>query len=323
MRTLRIFEDREHYLTTVFRDGKRNARRIRIKNLNQLERLVEQQPKNTDLYITKYAKNGIVWNVILDFDSEDDKSVAWNDCLTIYKFLERKGIDSVIVDSTNKGFHLYVMIPPTNFKLFYDERIEEPSLFFKHYVIELLNLRSFKLNSLDEVNFNAGLDGNIRVIGSKHPKTSKTVHIAQGVFHNIIENPEYYENAMHYHTRIIKAAFNEYKAALDEIETKRLQYANRLKTEDDLLSLDLRDIFQNIFSLQKVRRYGDTIWCCCPFHNDSSPSFCITPTHYFCASCGEKGNIFSLIKLNLLKTPQTEYWVTPKVKELLKVSKDV
>ena len=180
MRTLRIFEDREHYLTTVFRDGKRNARRIRIKNLNQLERLVEQQPKNTDLYITKYAKNGIVWNIILDFDSEDDKSVAWNDCLTIYKFLERKGIDSVIVDSTNKGFHLYVMIPPTNFKLFYDERIEEPSLFFKHYVIELLNLRSFKLNSLDEVNFNAGLDGNIRVIGSKHPKTSKTVHIAQG-----------------------------------------------------------------------------------------------------------------------------------------------
>ena len=315
MRTLGIFEERQHYLTTVFRDGKRNARRIRIKNVRQLERLVEQQPKNTDLYITKYAKNGIVWNIILDFDSEDDKSVAWNDCLTIKRFLEHKGIDSVIVDSTNKGYHLYVMIPPTNFNLFYEEPIEEPSLFFKHYVIELLNLRAFKLNSLDEVNFNAGLDGNIRVIGSKHPKTSKTVYIAQGNFHNIDENLGYYEGAMHYHTTIIKAAFSKYKEALEEIETKRLQYSNRLKTEDDLLSLDLRDIFQNIFSLQKVRRYGDTIWCCCPFHNDSSPSFCILPSNYFCASCGEKGNIFTLIKKGLVEQPKQEYWITEGAKK--------
>ena len=137
MRTLGIFEDKQHYLTTVYRDRKRNARRVRIKSVDQLERLVENQPVNSDLYITKYGKDGVVWNIILDFDSEEDKSVAWNDCLTISKFLERKGIDCVIVDSTNKGYHCYVQIPPTNFKVFFDEPIEEPSLFFKYYVIEI------------------------------------------------------------------------------------------------------------------------------------------------------------------------------------------
>ena len=319
MRTLGIFEDKQHYLTTVYRNRNRNARRVRIKSVDQLERLVENQPKDSDLYITKYGKDGVVWNIILDFDSEDDKSVAWNDCLTVSKFLERKGIDCVIVDSTNKGYHCYVQIPPTNFKVFFDEPIEEPSLFFKYYVIELLNLDSFKLKSLDEVNFNASLDGNIRVISSTHPKTNQVVYIKQGKFQDINENLDYYENAMHYHDKIIRSAFSKYKEALEEIETKRLQYADRLKTEDDLLNLDLRDVFQNIFSLQKVRKYGDTIWCCCPFHNDENPSFCITPTHYFCSSssCNEKGNIFTLLKKGLVEQPKQEYWITQGAKQWL------
>lgn len=314
---LEIFQGKQHYITIVYRDRKRNARRVRIKSVDQLERLVENQPVNSDLYITKYGKDCVVWNIILDFDSEDDKSVAWNDCLTISKFLERKGIDCVIVDSTNKGYHLYVQIPPTNFKVFFDEPIEEPSLFFKYYVIELLNLDSFKLKSLDEVNFNASLDGNIRVIGSTHPKTNQMVYIKQGKFHDINENLDYYENAMHYHDKIIRNAFSKYKEALEEIETKRLQYSNRLKTEDDLLNLDLRDVFQNIFNLQKVREYGENIWCNCPFHNDNSPSFCITPTHYFCASCGAKGNIFTLIKKGLVEQPKQEYWITKGAKQWL------
>ena len=101
------------------------------------------------------------------------------------------------------------------------------------------------------------------------------------------------------------------------------QYKERLRTKDDLLSMDLRDVFKSIFHLEKVREYGDVIWCKCMFHNDNSPSFCITPTHYFCASCGAKGNIFTLIKLNLVEPPKTEYWLTPKVKELLKENNNV
>lgn len=318
MNTLAIFEPKEHYLTTVHRTGKRNARRIRIKSVSQLERLVENQPKDSDLYITKYAKNGVVWNIILDFDSKYDKGVAWNDCLTVSKFLERKGIDCVIVDSTNKGFHLYVMIPPTNFRKFGDEPIEEPSLFFKYYVIELLNLRGFKLKSLDEVNFNSSLDGNIRVISSIHPKTNQMVYIKQGKFHDINENLTYYENAMHYHDKIIRSAFNHYKEALDEIETKRLQYGNQLRTDDDLLNKDLREVFKEIYNLRRVREYGENLWCSCPFHSNDSVNFCITPSYYFCTSCGAKGNIFTLIKLGLIEMPKQEFWLTDGAKKCLK-----
>lgn len=318
MRTLEIFEPRQHYLTTVYRNGKRNARRIRIKSVDQLERLVEQQPPNSDLYITKYGKDGVVWNIILDFDSED-MDEAYKDALTLRKFLQKKGINVVIVCSTNKGYHCYIEIPPTNFQLLEFETIEEPSLFFKFYVQELCNLGAFKFKSLDEVNFNASLDGNIRVIGSTHPKTNQVVYIKQGKFHNITTDLDYYKGAMHYHTQVVKVAFDKYKEQLEEIETKRLQYADRLKTEDDLLSLDLRDVFQSIFSLQKVRKYNGVIWCCCPFHNDENPSFCITPTHYFCSSssCNEKGNIFTLIKKGLVEQPRQEYWITEGAKKWL------
>lgn len=316
---LEIFEPKQHYLTTVYRNGRRNARRIRIKSTEQLERLVDMQPKDTDLYITKYAKDDIVWNIILDFDSEDDKSVAWNDCITLQKFLNRKGINTVVVDSTNKGFHCYIEVPPTNFRFFGDEPIEEPSIFFKYYIKELCKIDSFKFKSLDEVNFNASLDGNIRVITSIHPKTRQVVYIKQGEFHDIIEDLDYYEGAMHYHTQVVRVAYNKYCEQLEEIETKRLQYQNRLKTEDDLLSLDLRDVFQSIFSLQKVRKYGNTIWCCCPFHNDENPSFCITPSHFFCtsSSCNKKGNIFTLIKEGLVEQPKKEYWLTEGAKRWL------
>ena len=316
---LEIFEEKQHYLTTVYRSGRRNAKRIRIKSVDQLERLVEMQPKDTDLYITKYAKSDVVWNIILDFDSEEDKHMAYYDSLTLRKFLERKGINVVIVDSTNKGNHCYIEIPPTNFRFFGDEPIEEPSLFFKHYIKELCQIDEFKYKTLDEVNFNASLDGNIRVISSIHPKTNQMVYIKQGEFHDITEDLDYYEGAMHYHTQCIRVAYAKYCEQLEEIETKRLQYQNRLKTEDDLLSLDLRDVFQNIFSLQKVRKYGNTIWCCCPFHNDENPSFCITPSHFFCtsSSCNKKGNIFTLIKEGLVEQPKQEYWLTEGAKRWL------
>lgn len=316
---LEIFEPKEHYLTTVYRNGRRNARRIRVKSTEQLERLVDMQPKDTDLYITKYAKDDIVWNIILDFDSEEDKHMAYYDSLTLRKFLERKGINVVIVDSTNKGNHCYIEIPPTNFRFFGDEPIEEPSLFFKYYIKELCQIDEFKYKTLDEVNFNASLDGNIRVINSVHPKTGQVVYIKQGKFHDINENLDYYEGAMHYHTQVVRVAYAKYCEQLEEIETKRLQYQNRLKTEDDLLSLDLRDVFQSIFSLQKVRKYGNTIWCCCPFHNDENPSFCITPSHFFCtsSSCNKKGNIFTLIKEGLVEQPKQEYWLTEGAKRWL------
>lgn len=309
MRTLWIFQSNQHYLTVVDRNGRKNAKRIRIRNPKQLYNLIELQNPTSDYYITKYAKDDVVWNIILDFDSID-KEEAYKDVMTLRKFLKGKGVNAVIVDSTNKGFHCYIEVPPTNFREFSQSAIEEPSLFFKHYVIKLCNLDSFKFKSLDEVNFNASLDGNIRVIGTIHPKSLKRVCIIDGFFHDSEKNFDYYCNAMHYCTRIYESAYRSYKAELDEIETKRLMYRESLRTDDDLLDKDLRDVFKSLFHLEKVREYNGATWCLCPFHNDNSPSFCITPTHYFCASCGEKGNIFTLIKKGLIESPRNEYWIT-------------
>lgn len=314
MITSRIFEPREHYVTIVHRDGKKNARRLRIKNPEQLERLIEQQVPNTDMYITKYARKDIVWNIILDFDDGDNPNNAYNEALTLRKFLMKKGINVVIVDSTNKGVHCYVEIPPTSFRLFYDDPIEEPSVFFKNYVSLLCNLDVFKFKTLDEVNYNAGLDGNIRVIDSIHPKTNKRVCIVEGEFHDIDFEFEYYEKAMHYHTLVYKKAYDCYKRELEEIEVKRLQYRERLKTSDDLLNKDLRDVFRELFHLERVREYGDNIWCSCPFHPNHSVQFCVNPQFFFCSSCGIKGNIFTLIKMGLIEPPKTEYWLTEGVK---------
>ena len=49
MRTLGIFEDKQHYLTTVYRNRNRNARRVRIKSVDQLERLVEKYNLNAKI----------------------------------------------------------------------------------------------------------------------------------------------------------------------------------------------------------------------------------------------------------------------------------
>lgn len=318
MRTLEIFEPRQHYCTVVDRTGRKNARRIRIRSVEQLERLVANQPVNTDMYITKYAKHDVVWNIILDFDYED-KRVAYDDAYRLREYLKSKDVNMVIVDSTNKGFHGYIEIPPTNFREFPLGKIEEPSLFFKEYVRLFCNLDKLNLPSLDEVNFNASLDGNIRVINSIHPKTNKQVCIVKGEFHDFVADfDDYYYGAMTYHSQIVQVAYKKYKERLDEIETKRLQYREALQTEDDLLNKDLRDVFQSLFPLQKVRNYGGAIWCKCPWHNDSNPSFCITETHYFCASCGEKGNIFTLIKKGLIESPKHKYWLTEGAKKYVK-----
>lgn len=317
MKTLSIFEDKEHYLTVVDRTHRKNARRLRIRNCNQLQTLLDNQAPNTDYYITKYAKSDVVWNIILDFDCEEDKKVAYTDCLTLRGFLSRKGINAVIVDSTNKGYHLYIEIPPTNFREFAMSEIEEPSLFFKHYVSELCQLGAFKFKSLDEVNYNASLDGNIRLIGSRHPKTDKEVYIKLGEFTDIIENPKYYEEAMRFHTKVYEVAYDNYRKELDEIEIKRLQYANRLKTHDDLLNKDLRDVFKEIFPLRRVKEYGEYMWLSCPFHANDSVNFCVSPKFFFCTSCGIKGNIFSLIKMGYLEAPKEEIWLTDGAKKVL------
>ena len=47
----------------------------------------------------------------------------------------------------------------------------------------------------------------------------------------------------------------------------------------------------------EVKHKGSTYVACCPFHNEKTPSFHISPEKgvYHCFGCGESGNIFSFL----------------------------
>jgi hypothetical protein len=59
---------------------------------------------------------------------------------------------------------------------------------------------------------------------------------------------------------------------------------------------------ESLFSPQRVRTGGSRITCCCPFHDDKTPSFVIykeTNTFYCFSACGEGGDVIRFVmKLN-------------------------
>lgn len=68
---------------------------------------------------------------------------------------------------------------------------------------------------------------------------------------------------------------------------------------DDLIE-DIRsknDIVDVISSYVKLKKQGANYFGLCPFHNEKSPSFSVTPGKqmYYCFGCGEGGNVYSFI----------------------------
>ncbi|MBQ3666339.1 MAG: DNA primase [Lachnospiraceae bacterium] len=57
------------------------------------------------------------------------------------------------------------------------------------------------------------------------------------------------------------------------------------------------DIVDVISSYVKLKKMGTTYFGLCPFHNEKSPSFSVTPSKqmYYCFGCGEGGNVISFI----------------------------
>ena len=59
-------------------------------------------------------------------------------------------------------------------------------------------------------------------------------------------------------------------------------------------SVDLRDVFQED-GVKFTRASGDSAKCCCPFHEENTPSCHVHGEYFNCFGCGEKGDHFDYL----------------------------
>ena len=281
-----IFRRKQHYITIPQIPSKK----LFVGN-RQVNRILNNQTDGQDIFITKYPKDNCVSTVILDFDDKDNPDNALKDVKILKKYLHRKGLNAVIVLSGRKGYHCYIQIPVHNF--IGDELAHtnfEPNIWFKQYVKQLIGLYDGKYyQTLDDINFNAGLSGNIRLIGSNHPRGTRC-QVIDGEFENNIESNDWDWDAL-----MVSKKFAE-DDAKKIFETKNIQYDG-----DDLIAdNDLIDIFEQELGID-VKRYNGYAYGNCPFHNDAHKSLFIDKEKFSCNSCSAKGNIYTLLKNKMIR----------------------
>lgn len=310
-----LFRRNQHYLTIRSRDG-RPAQRYKVPNHRFLKKAWSKQNPDEDLYITKYPEDGVISTIILDFDSEDNIEKAYEDCYKIYKFLQTKGTNSVIVSSGNKGYHLYIQIPATNFKLVGDIEVDDPNLLYDIFVQDFINNIHWQFETLDMVNHQAGLKGNIRLINSFHPKTKKPCKVVLGDWIEE-DNEEYYYQALKYKNIMFKNAYRKYEEKQREKIQKRMdrikKHQSKKFVDSDYNPLEesIVDVMHSCFNFDKEVQRKSGLWVTCPFHNDSNPSMVIVEDeggsgYYYCKGCGAKGNVWTLIKEGYYNPPQMD-----------------
>lgn len=292
----------EHMITIRNRDTGR-AKRVRYWNDDSIKNVLNAQNSNEDVFVSKYPKNRLVQFLILDFDSKDDKSLVNREVTKLKNQLTRQGHNCVIVDSTNKGLHLYIQIAPVLFKSNGNWQMDDWGTFFRNFQDYFLK-RSKVCDGLvdfvtkDPINSRAGLNGNIRLIGSIHPVTGETVKIIDGSFKEI-------QVPTHWQDKALRVAYE-----MCDIQQEHMNYQRKLKTQivdgiDPIANNDLREVLPAITGNEiKIfsRGYGYMI---CPFHNDHNPSLLVTKDWYSCSSCNAKGNIWTLKKQHLVEFDST------------------
>ena len=283
--------DKQHTITVRDREG--YPKQYKCWNRKVIEKVLAEQNRTSDIYITKYPSDRLVDTVILDFDSEDDIKEAYADVKKIHNYLKLNGINSVIVFSGSKGYHLYIQIAPFLFKDTELRNGVDWKEFFNAFVCFLIHDSSSTYKTLDKVNFSAGLGGNIRLIGSKHPKTGEVCRIIEGSFDDFYQVTKIQDEAQ--------------KKAWLKCEIKREEKQQQLKKTkiingvDPIASNDLRDVFREITGDIKIypKGYG---YCRCPVHGtDEHPSLLVTKEWFSCSACSFKGNIWTLRKMGLVK----------------------
>ena len=282
----------EHFITVNDRDGYSNRRKIW--NENVLKKALNNQKSSEDIYVTKYPTGKLVKYIILDFDSKEDKSISLKESERLMNYMENHGHPCVLVDSTNKGYHLYIKISPFLFEDEGNRTMPNWELFFDEFVRYMLR-KSSKLpyTSLDATNTSAGLRGNIRLINSIHPSTGKRVSIIHGEFSDDLLPPtELQDDAQ-------QVAF-EFCNICEEQTQKKLAKTKVVNGIDPIEENDLRELIPDIFG-GDVKHYGHYSMMCCPFHNEKHPSLMLTKRTFKCRSCGEQGNIWTLKKKGLVE----------------------
>lgn len=300
-----LFQDKEHYLTVP----QRNSRKLCFGNKSILK-AINHQNEGEDLFITKYPVNHCVSVIILDFDYAENPKVALNDARKLKAFTKHHGLNTVIVSSGSKGYHTYTQIPCWNFGNTEYESPVNNKIWFNKFVELVIGVNPSNRNSmyktLDWSNLNAGLQGNIRLIGSIHPKTNNRCEIIDGEFVEDIQMKGF-EYAYECLTESMKFA----EVNVENKEIKRKEFERKVREEYDgenpILENDLRTLMPSIYGGEVKTFEKGYIMMQCPFHNDSNPSMYVDKEKYFCKSCHEKGNWFSLRKKGVVDFKKNEY----------------
>lgn len=278
-----IYERKQHYLTIP----QYNNRKLCFGNQSIIKAIKNQKP-NTDLFITKYAEDNIVSCIILDFDDKANPDNALNDAKKLKLVLTRQGLNTIIVKSGSKGYHVYIQIPIHNFGSF----DVDAETFFKEFTSLLIKGgKNVQYKTLDTTNTGAGLRGNIRVIGSIHPKTNNRCEIIDGEFKERILPNSFVSSC------IVDAYEFAKIHEKHEVLKERQRRANVQKHKGDgdpVLENDLRTLMPSIYGGDYQVFKNGYIMMQCPFHNDSNPSMIVKKEFYYCKACGEKGNWWSL-----------------------------
>ena len=72
-----------------------------------------------------------------------------------------------------------------------------------------------------------------------------------------------------------------------------------MRYSDDIIEevRQKNDIVDVVSQYVKLTRKGSSYFGLCPFHNEKTPSFSVTPGKqmYYCFGCGAGGNVFNFI----------------------------
>lgn len=290
MRTYRFLVPSEHVITVRNRETG-YAHQHKYWNDSVIEKVLREQKDCEDVYVTKYPSSRLIDTVILDFDSED-VSEAYDEVVRLKRYLEYNGLNSIIVKSGKKGYHLYIEIAPFLFK---DTDLRNGinwNSYFNAFVCFLIHDNHYTYETLDKTNFSAGLNGNIRLIGSKHPSTSEYCQIIEGEFTNKYVVTKIQDEAQ-------KKAFCKLEI-IEEDKKRVLKKTKIVNGFDPIQNNDLRSVFKDLTGDIKLypKGYG---YCRCLEHNDEHPSLLVTKEWFSCSGCGFKGNIWTLKKFGYVK----------------------